>query len=127
MTQWVRWTMPEFVREGRIVKEVGPSVVVHFLGFDQPQVFPMGIKDYLNASSSSPHRMEYIPRPSKATEIEQAPEGDMMPLSKAAAILGTTPKRVRALLREGKLTGRQEDGRWRGVDRHAVLSLAKRV
>ncbi len=127
MTQWVRWTTLDFVREGRIVKEVGPSVVIHFLGFDRPQVFPMGIRDYLNAPAHAPYRMEYIPRPPKASEIERAPEGDMMPLSKAAAILGTTPKRVRALIRGGQLSGKQVDGRWVGVESSSVRSLAKQV
>ena len=104
--QWVRWTADDRVKEGQVVRSTGVSMVVDWLGGDT-QVFP--VIEYVKG-------MEAIPRPPKASSIERDERRGVMSVSRAAAVLGTTPKRIRARLRDGTLRGRQRDGKWVSVE-----------
>jgi hypothetical protein len=102
---WVRWTTDNSVKEGKVVRRTDVSMVVQWLGGGE-QVFP--VIEYAKG-------LELISRPPRASSIERDSSRGVMSVARAAAILGTTPKRVRAKLREGSLTGTQRDGRWVSV------------
>lgn len=105
--QWVRWTTESQSKQGQVITIVGVSFIVRWLDGSE-QVFP--VAEYARAS------MEIIERPREASRIERDRRKGVMSISRAAATLGTTPKRVRAMLREGKLEGEQRDGKWISVE-----------
>lgn len=111
---WVRWTTPSQIKEGRIVTVSGPSVVVDWLGGGQ-RVFPV-VEGYLPPYGGREYRLEVIPRPQGASRIERDEARGVISVKRAAAILGTTPKAVRAMLRSGTLRGSRVNGRWESVD-----------
>lgn len=102
---WLRWTTDNSVKEGRVVHRADVSLVVEWLGGGR-QVFP--VIEYAKG-------LETIPRPPRASLIERDSSRGVMSVPRAAAILGTTTKRVRAKLREGSLQGIQRDGKWVSV------------
>jgi hypothetical protein len=102
---WVRWTTDTSVKEGQVIRRAGVSLVVKWLGGGE-QVFP--VIEYA-------HGLEVIGKPSRASSIERDESHGVMSVRRAAAILGTTPKRIRARLREGSLEGKQRDGKWVSV------------
>ena len=120
---WVRWTTPTQVKDGRVVRASGPSLEVEWLGGDR-QVFPV-TEGYYPPYGGGEHRLDHIPRPPKASVIERDIARDHMGIARAAATLGTTPKRVRAMLRAGQLQGTQEGGRWTSVDAGSVKRLSR--
>lgn len=106
---WVRWTCFHTIKQGRVAEVEGPSLVVVWLD-GQKQVFPV-VEGYVNAGAH--HRIEVIPRPPRAFSIERDAKQGRMSVQRAASVLGTTPKRVRAMLRAGQLEGsRNGDGKW---------------
>lgn len=112
---WIRWTVLHTIKEGRIKEVCGPGVVVTWLDGSE-QVFPV-IEGYLPPRASVDSRMEVIPRPPRASSIERDRRRGVMSVQRAAAALGTTPKRVRAMLRAGQLQGtRGPDGKWKTVE-----------
>lgn len=104
--QWVRWSYEGSVKEGQVISHEYPSFTVKWLGGSE-QVFP--VFEYAKG-------MEVIGKPSRASSIERDQSHGVMSVRRAASILGTTPKRVRARLREGSLQGAQRDGKWVSVD-----------
>lgn len=104
---WIRWVTPEIQREGQIVLSDYPSLVIEWLGVDEPQVFPWGQIHFEGAAD-----MEIVPEPPRAAQVRQQKASGVMGIAAAAAALGTTPKRIRQMLRDGKLEGRREAGRW---------------
>jgi hypothetical protein len=76
------------------------------------QVFP--VVEYAARTASS--RMEVTQRPREASRIERDIKHGRMSVQRAASALGTTPKRVRAMLRAGQLHGSQREGKWVEVD-----------
>lgn len=92
----------------------GPSVVVRWLGGDE-QVFPV-IEGYLPPMASGEYSMVAIPKPQRADRIERDQRRGRMSVIRASAILGTEPKRVRAMLRSGQLRGERRDGKWVSVE-----------
>lgn len=91
----------------------GCSIVVRWLGGDE-QVFP-NVECYLRPFADQA-RMEVITRPKEASRIEREVKRGVMSVHRAAASLGTTPKRVRAMLRSGQLQGERKDGKWVSVE-----------
>ena len=79
------------------------------------QVFP--VVEYAHRTHSS--RMDRIERPREAGRIERDRKRGVMSVQRAASALGTTPKRVRAMLRAGQLKGHQRDGKWVSVELEA--------
>lgn len=108
--QWLRWLDTDVGREGQILSVNGVSMVVRWLGVEEPQVFPWGLAQWPR------NDMEVVPRPSSASRIDREKREGRMGIATAAALLGTTPKRVRQKLRDGQLEGRREKGRWVEVE-----------
>lgn len=109
--QWLLWTTHGLVKRGQVVKTQGCSMIVRWLDGSE-QVFP--VVEYAHRTESS--RLDVIQRPKEALRVERDVHRDVMSVSRAASILGTTPKRVRAMLRSGQLQGTQQDGKWVSVD-----------
>jgi hypothetical protein len=76
------------------------------------QVFP--VVEYADRPHSS--RMDVIERPKEASRIERDRKRGVMSVQRAASALGTSPKRVRAMLRAGQLQGSQQGGKWVSVE-----------
>src|SRR5689334_13355628 len=104
--QWVQWTTEGHVKRGQVVVSKGESIVGYGLGGER-QGFP--VVKYIGAAHS---RTEGMQRPKEATRIEREQRKGVRSVQRAAASLGITPKRVRAMLRSGQLEGSQEEGKW---------------
>lgn len=104
--QWVRWSYEGSLKEGQVVETEGVSFIVEWLDGDR-QVFP--VFEYVTG-------IEVIGKPPKASSIKRDAAKGRMSIARAASVLGTTPKRVRAKLREGALQGVRKDGKWVSVD-----------
>ncbi len=90
-------------------------MVVRWLDGEE-QVFPF-IESYVPPRGGGPHsRMEIIERPKEASRIERESRKGIMSVARAASTLGTTPKRIRAMLRSGQLSGEQKQGKWVSVE-----------
>jgi hypothetical protein len=109
---WVQWTHEHAVKRGQVVTSKGPSIIVRWLDGEK-QVFPI-VWQYVRQSIAD--RMVRIERPREALRIERDTRAGRMSIARAASTLGTTPKRVRAMLRAGQLKGKQIDGKWKSVD-----------
>lgn len=109
--QWILWTTHGQVKQGQVVQTEGPSMVVQWLDGSK-QVFP--VVEYAARTESS--RMVVIERPREASRIARDRKHGVMSVHRAASALGTTPKRVRAMLRAGQLQGEQVDGKWKTVN-----------
>jgi hypothetical protein len=110
----LRWSTPTSVKEGEVVHADGPSLVVRWLSGEE-QVFPiydMYVRPHLGQGAS----MERIQRPKGASRIERDAARGVMSVRRAAASLGVSPKRVRAMLRSGQLRGQHRDGKWVSVE-----------
>jgi hypothetical protein len=94
----------------------GPSIEVEWLGGDR-QVFPV-VEGYVRGEHNrlAYDRMVTIERPKEASRIERETRKGVMSVQRAAASLGVTPKRVRAMLRSGQLQGNQKEGKWVSVE-----------
>jgi len=115
---WVEWHLPGvFLRQGRVVRAEGVSLEIQFLGRDEPTVIP--VLEYAAGE------LRLIKEPPKATLIDEAQAANMMTPDRAAAILGVDLKRLRAMLRDGRLKGRQVNGKWIEVDRDSVADAVK--
>lgn len=114
VNQWIQWTTEGHVKRGQVVVSKGPSIVVEWLGGER-QVFPI-VEQYVGRSRRSNHRMDVIQRPKEASRIKREERKGVMSVSRAAATLGITPKRVRAMLRAGQLEGTQKEGKWTSVN-----------
>lgn len=108
---WILWQTDHTAKRGQVVRSEGPSIVVKWLGGEE-QVFPL-VWPYTHRSNDA--RMEVIERPEEASRIAKDEHHGVMTVRRAAAVLGTTPKRIRAMLREGKLQGTREGGKWKTV------------
>ena len=108
---WLRWSTPTSVKEGEVILSRGPSMVVRWLSGEE-QVFPI----YALYVQSGGDRMVRIQRPKEASRIERDRARGVMSVRRAAASLGVSPKRVRAMLRGGQLRGHQKDGKWVSVE-----------
>lgn len=107
--QWVQWQTDTSVKRGQIIHISSPSMVVRWLDGEE-QVFP--VIEYTLAMSE----LVVIERPKEALRVERDRKRGVMSIARAASTLGTTPKRVRAMLRSGELRGEQRDGRWVSVE-----------
>lgn len=110
---WIQWSTPHQVKRGEVIVSEGCSIVVRWLGGEE-QVFP-NIEGYVDRSITRDTRMELIERPKEANRIERERKRGVMSITRAAATLGVTPKRVRAMLRSGQLEGVQKEGKWMSV------------
>lgn len=112
---WIQWSTPHQVKRGQVTVSKGCSIVVEWLGGEQ-QTFP-NVESYVAGHRiSNDSRMGVIERPKEASRIARETKRGVMSVTRAAASLGTTPKRVRALLRSGELEGVQQDGKWVSVE-----------
>lgn len=109
--QWLLWTTHGQIKQGQVVLTKGCSMIMRWLDGSE-QVFP--VVEYARRTESS--RLDVIERPREASRIERDARRDVMSVQRAASILGTTPKRVRAMLRSGQLKGQQREGKWVSVD-----------
>lgn len=105
--EWIQWTTESHTKRGEVIRSSGPSIVVRWLGGEE-QTFPL-VEPWLGSG------MVVIARPKEASRIERESRRGHMSVARAAATLGTTPKRVRAMLRSGQLEGEQRDGKWVSV------------
>jgi hypothetical protein len=112
--QWILWTTHGLVRQGQVVHTEGCSMIVRWLDGEE-QVFP--VVEYAARGLSS--RMDVIKRPREALRVQRDAKRGVMSVQRAASSLGTTPKRVRAMLRAGQLRGHQRDGKWVSVELEA--------
>src|SRR5690348_4195401 len=112
--QWIQWTTEHSVKRGEVVRTKGPSIVVRWLDGEE-QVFPV-VEGYLAGPYASSSRMVVIERPKEASRIDRERKRGVMSVQRAASALGTTPKRIRAMLRSGQLKGAQTDGKWTSVE-----------
>jgi len=120
---WVEWSTPDQVKRGQVVHAAGPSVVIRWLGGGE-QVFPT-IEGYHHPYGGATYRMEIIPRPRGASVIEREQRVGRMSVARAAAILGTDSKRIRALLRAGTVRGVRIDGKWSAVNADDIKRLER--
>lgn len=111
---WIQWSTPTSVKRGQVVRAAGPSLVVRWLDGEE-QVFPV-YEQYVPPRACGDSLMVRIERPREAVRIERDRRRGVMSVPRAAASLGVTPKRVRAMLRSGQLKGRQKNGKWILVD-----------
>lgn len=111
--QWVQWSTFEKVRRGEVITSEGPSIVVRWLDGEE-QVFPM--TEHLIGALDFEGNMTVIQRPREASRIARESSKGIMSIARAASTLGTTPKRVRAMLRAGQLQGVQHEGKWVSVE-----------
>lgn len=113
---WVEWHLPGvFLRRCRVLRAEGVSLELQVLGSDQSVVIP--VREYAAGE------LRRIAEPPRASLIDQAQAANMMTPDRAAAILGVDLKRLRAMLREGRLQGRQVNGKWLEVDPDSVEDL----
>lgn len=110
--QWILWQTDHVIKRGLVVHSEGPSIIVKWLGGGE-QVFPL-VWPYLTQSINA--RMSVIERPREAAGVDRDESRGCMSVRRAASILGTTPKRVRTMLRDGQLKGAKVDGKWTEVD-----------
>jgi hypothetical protein len=120
---WIQWSTPDQVKQGEILLSSGPSIVVRWLGGGE-QVFPV-VEGYSHPYGGGAYRMERIPRPRGASRIEREQRAGRMSVARASAILGVDQKRIRTMLRSGKLRGVQTDGKWTGVNAQDVEALER--
>ena len=111
--QWVQWSTFERVRRGEVIFSRGPSIIVRWLDGEE-QVFPL--TEHLSGALDFKASMVVIQRPKEASRVEREARKGVMSVTRAASTLGTTPKRVRAMLRGGQLKGQQRDGKWVSVE-----------
>jgi len=111
---WLRWSTPTSVKEGEVILSKGPSMVVRWLSGEE-QVFPIYAL-YVQSHRGVGDRMVRIQRPKEASRIERDRAHGVMSVRRAAASLGVSPKRVRAMIRSGQLKGVQRDGKWVSVE-----------
>lgn len=111
--QWIQWVTPHHVKRGEVIWSRGPSIIVRWLDGAE-QVFP-SVEPYVGPYAVSGDSMEIISRPKEAARIEREAKQGVTSIARAASILGTTPKRVRAMLRNGQLQGVQKGGKWVSV------------
>lgn len=119
VSSWVMWVMPTFVKTGQIVTASRTSLVVQFQAHPTPTVIPDAHQYWDNAAQYTADAgvAPYTITPCSAPRaILGAPDGSTCSVAQAVAILGSTGKDVRRLLRAGQLEGRQEDGRWVAVE-----------
>lgn len=107
--RWVHWQTDSSVKRGQVIRVNPPSFVVRWLDGEE-QVFP--VIEYALAMS----HWALIERPKEAARIARDKARGVMSITRAAASLGTTPKRVRAMLRAGQLRGERKDGKWVSVE-----------
>lgn len=107
--QWVQWQTDQTVKRGEVIHTEGCSLVVRWLDGTE-QVFP--VIEYVLAGA----RLDIIERPKEASRIERDRRKGVMSIQRAAATLGTSPKRVRAMLRSGELSGVKREGKWVSVE-----------
>lgn len=112
--QWILWSTPYHAKRGEVLEVAGPSIKVRWLD-GREQVFPV-VEAYVGPLALGDARMEIIQRPKEASRIEREAKRGVTSITRAASILGTTPKRVRAMLRSGQLKGVQSDGKWISVE-----------
>lgn len=112
--EWIRWSTHDMLKEGQVVSAIGPSLVVRWLSGEE-QVFPI-YEQYVPPRALGEGRMVRIEKPKEASRIERDIKRGRMSVQRAASSLGTTPKRVRAMLRAGQLRGHQTDGKWTHVE-----------
>lgn len=112
---WLVWTTEFNIKRGQVVQSKGPSIEVEWLGGER-QVFPVVEGYVVGPYSGVSARMRRIERPKEASRIERETKRGVTSITRAAAILGTTPKRIRAQLRSGQLKGVSKDGKWVSVD-----------
>lgn len=112
--QWILWTTAGSVKQGQVVLTKGCSMIVRWLDGEE-QVFP--VVEYAHRTHSS--RIDVIERPREALRVERDSRRGVMSVQRAASALGTTPKRVRAMLRSGQLKGEQREGKWVSVELEA--------
>ena len=115
--QWIRWTTPDRIYEGQVLRVEGPSAVIHWLGGAE-QVFPV-VEGYFPPYGTG---IVVIDKPRKAEKIFRDSQAGLMSVPRAAALLGVEPKRVRAMLRGGQLRGEQVDGKWKVVNGEDVMA-----
>lgn len=112
--QWIQWSTPHHVKRGEVIVSKGCSIVVRWMGADE-QVFP-NIEGYLDRSIRRDSRLDVIERPKEASRIARETKRGVMSITRAASTLGVTPKRIRAMLRNGQLEGTQREGKWTSVN-----------
>jgi hypothetical protein len=111
---WLRWSTPTSVKEGEVIAASGPSMVVRWLSGEE-QTFPI-YDIYVQSHVGVGDRMVRIERPKEASRIERDRARGVMSVRRAAASLGVSPKRVRAMIRSGQLKGVQKEGKWVSVE-----------
>lgn len=112
---WIQWTTEHQIKRGEVIFSGGVSLIIRWLDGEE-QVFP-SVEHYYDTDFAARNaRMEIIERPREASRIEREAKRGVMSVSRAASALGTTPKRVRAMLRSGQLKGVSKDGKWVSVD-----------
>lgn len=111
--QWIQWSTDHMVKRGEVTRSEGCSIVVRWLGGEE-QVFPL-VWPYVDHAIIDA-RMVVIERPKEANRIERETRKGVMSVARAAATLGVSTKRVRAMLRSGQLEGTQKEGKWKTVN-----------
>jgi len=118
---WIQWSTPEHVKQGKVVVSLGPSIKVEWLGGGE-QVFPI-VEGYVRGPfASSSARIDIIQKPKGAARIEREVTVGRMSVARASALLGIEQKRIRGMLRSGALRGDQTDGKWTSVNAQDVMS-----
>lgn len=111
---------PDFVRRGRVVRVEGVSMTVRWMGDDEDKVLPWAGPYVENGW------LEQVEAPAHLAD-EGGPQesSGLIEVAQVAAMLGTTAKQVRSMLRSGKLVGRKEGSSWAGVESQAVHAVLK--
>jgi hypothetical protein len=111
---------PDFVRRGKVVSVDGFSMTVRWPGDDRDRVLPWA-GYYIEVGWLE--LVEAPPVEQQAGMRQEAP--GLLEVAQVAAMLGTTSKHVRAMLRSGKLEGERKEGKWLGVASPAVYAVLK--
>lgn len=119
----VRWMTPVFVKAGIIVAKRGRSLKVQFEGELRPTVIP-NARWYHEAALRRDPENSLVVLTKEASNPSAQPRGDhseVVWIEEAASLHGLPQKRLRVLLRSGKVKGDKSQGRWR-VD---LVSLSR--
>lgn len=117
----VRFKTMTTMRRGTVISVKKRSMLVRFDGFDKDTAIPdakwywcqarMGnINEHLvaiNTPPLAPHRLSR-----RRPDEQEYPEGGTVTPAEAANILGTDPKNIRRMIRNGKLRALRDGGRW---------------
>jgi excisionase family DNA binding protein len=112
----IRWKTQTFSKRGRIVAIAKRSLVVRFDAHAEDTVIPDAkwyAVEYCNGNLNEHLTAISTPAPEQSAAVLKTGDPDeYVSPREAATILGTDPKNIRRMIRDGRLGARRVGGRW---------------